>query len=84
MVVERRGRAIDDESGQLAREEPEVQRKAAAVNRWHDLAEQLGELPLALQQRHVAKVVALMFDQIEREQYRLVIAASAPQRIELR
>jgi hypothetical protein len=49
-----------------------------------DLAEQLGELPLALQQRHVAKVVALMFDQIEREQYRLVIAASAPQRIELR
>jgi hypothetical protein len=36
MVVERRGRAIDDESGQLAREEPEVQRKAAAFNRWHE------------------------------------------------
>ena len=37
MVVERRGRVIDDESGQLAqREEPEAQRKAAAFNRWHE------------------------------------------------
>jgi hypothetical protein len=36
MVVERRGRVIDDESGQLAqREEPEAQRKAAPFNRWH-------------------------------------------------
>jgi hypothetical protein len=36
MVVERRGQVIDDESGQLQREEPEVQRKAAAFNRWHE------------------------------------------------
>src|ERR1035437_9661927 len=36
MVVERRGRAIDEESANWQREEPEVQRKAAAFNRWHE------------------------------------------------
>src|SRR6185503_16316668 len=37
MVVERRGRVIDDESGQLVRrEEPFVQWKAAAFVRWHE------------------------------------------------
>src|SRR2546427_495164 len=41
MLVERRGRVTDVGSGQLAtgnrrREEPEVQRKAAAFARWHE------------------------------------------------
>ena len=36
MVVERRGRVIDDESGQLATGGAEAQRKAAAFNRWHE------------------------------------------------
>src|ERR1700686_2048873 len=36
MVVERRGRVIDDESGQLATGGPEAQRKPAAFNRWHE------------------------------------------------
>jgi hypothetical protein len=34
MVVERRGRVIDDESGQLAT--GGARRKAAAFNRWHE------------------------------------------------
>ena len=36
VVVERRGRVIDDESGHWQRDEPEAQRKAAAFNRWHE------------------------------------------------
>jgi hypothetical protein len=36
MAVERRGRVIDDESGQLATGGAKLQRKAAAFNRWHE------------------------------------------------
>ena len=37
MVVERRGWVIDVEPGQLGnREEPEVQRKTAVFDRWHE------------------------------------------------
>jgi hypothetical protein len=36
MVVEPRGRAIDHEWGQLATGGARVQRKAAALNRWHE------------------------------------------------
>ena len=47
-------------------------------------AEQSGEPPLAVDQRQVAQVVAVMLDQVEREQHRLMAPASAPQRMEVR
>jgi len=45
MVVERRGRVIDDERANWQREEPEAQRKAAAFNRWHEPDESRGSSP---------------------------------------
>ena len=47
-------------------------------------AEQLGEPPLALDQRQVAQVVAVMPDQVEGVQHHLTSPASAPQRTEVR
>ena len=43
-----------------------------------------GEPPLALDQRQVAQVVAVMLDQVEGEQHRLMAPALAPQRMEVR
>jgi len=48
------------------------------------LADQLGEPSLALDQGQVAQVVAVMLDQIEGVQHRLMAPASAPQRTEVR
>ena len=45
MVVERRGRVIDGESGQLATGGARTQRKAAAFNRWHEPDESRGSSP---------------------------------------
>jgi hypothetical protein len=42
------------------------------------------EPPLALDQWQVAQVVVVKSDQVEREQYRLMAAASAPQHVEVR
>jgi hypothetical protein len=47
-------------------------------------ADQSGEPPLALDQRQAAQVVAVVLDQVEREQHRLAAPASAPQRTEVR
>ena len=47
-------------------------------------AEQLLEPPLALDQRQVAQIVAVMLDQVEGEQHRLMSPALAPQRAEVR
>jgi hypothetical protein len=47
-------------------------------------AEQFLEPPLALDQRQVAQIDAVMLDQIERVQHRLMAAALAPQRMEVR
>ena len=47
-------------------------------------AEQSGDPPLALDQRHLAQVVAVMLDQIEGLQHRLMASAFAPQRAEVR
>ena len=47
-------------------------------------AEQSGEPPLALDQRQIAQVVAVMLDQVEGVQHRLMAPASAPQRMEVR
>ena len=46
MAVERRGRVIDVETGQLGnRDEPEVQRKTAVFDRWHEPDESRGSSP---------------------------------------
>lgn len=46
MVVERRGWVIDVETGQLGNwEEPEVQRKTAVFDRWHEPDESRGSSP---------------------------------------
>jgi hypothetical protein len=47
------------------------------------LADQLGEASLAVDQRQVAQVVAVMLDQVEGEQRRLTATALAPQRMEV-
>ena len=47
-------------------------------------ADQSGEPPLALDQRQVAQVVAVMLDQVEGEQHRLMAPAFASQRMEVR
>jgi hypothetical protein len=47
-------------------------------------ADQLCQPPLSLDRRQVAKVVALMLDQVEGVQHRLATPASAPQRMEVR
>ena len=46
-------------------------------------AEQLREPPLALDQRQVAQVVAVMLDQVEGVQHHLTAPASVPQRMEV-
>ena len=48
------------------------------------LADQLGEPSLALDQRQVAQVVAVMLDQVEGVQNRLMSSAFTPQRAEVR
>ena len=48
------------------------------------LADQLGEASLAVDQRQVAQVVAVMLDQVEGEQHRLTATALAPERLEVR
>jgi hypothetical protein len=45
------------------------------------LAEQFRELPLAIQERRIVQVAALMLDQVEREQHRAMVAAAAGQRV---
>jgi hypothetical protein len=47
-------------------------------------ADQSCKPPLSLDQWQVAQVVAVMPDQVEREQHRLIAPASAPQRTEVR
>ena len=47
-------------------------------------AEQLGEPSLSLNQRQIAQVVAVMLDQVEGVQHRLLTPASAPQLVEVR
>ena len=48
------------------------------------LAEQLGQASLAVQEWRVAQVVALMLDQVEREQHCIMVAPAAVQRVEIR
>jgi hypothetical protein len=47
-------------------------------------AEQLLEPPLALDQRKVAQIVAVMLQQVERDQHRLMAPVLAPQCMEVR
>ena len=47
-------------------------------------AEQLLEPPLALDQRQVAQITAVMLDQVEGEQHHLMSPALAPQRVVVR
>ena len=47
-------------------------------------ADQSGETPLALDQRQVAKVRAVMLDQVEGEPDRLMATVLAPQRAKVR
>src|SRR4051812_171637 len=54
------------------------------ADRVRGLAQQLRELPLPVQQPRVAQVFALMLDQIEREQHRIMVEAAAVQRLEIR
>ena len=56
----------------------------AIPDRVSDPAEQSGEPPLAFDQRQVAQVGAVKFDQVEREQHRLLAVLLALQRPEIR
>jgi len=47
-------------------------------------ADQFEKPPLALYRRQIAQVVAIMLDQVEGVQHRLMAPASAPQRMEVR
>ena len=47
-------------------------------------AQQLGEPPLAFEQRQVAQISPVVLQQVEGKQHRLRPPASAPQRIEVR
>ena len=48
------------------------------------LADRLGEASLAVDQRQVAQVAAVILDQVEGERHRLTATALAPERLEVR